>query len=72
MLDELLDVFARNRSHGDRGHRARGLRSVLSRLGDDDRHDRRDRRFQHATRDEDDFPRGQAGYRRRRDDWWDD
>ena len=62
MLDELLDVFDRDRRSAERKPR-RGLRGLISRLVNDDRdgHDRdRDRR-----RDHDD-----EGFDRR--DHWDD
>ena len=87
MLDELLDVFTRNRSHDGRDRRGRGLGRFLARLQDDDRderavrsgapdddgdHTRSRRRAEHAGWEGDDSRRGRVRHRREHDAWWDD
>jgi hypothetical protein len=80
MLDQILDVFDRDRPRHPRGRRGRGLGALLARLTDGDHDDRphghdgrpdnRAHRSQHETWDDDD-PRDRGGHRGR-DDWWDD
>jgi hypothetical protein len=73
MLDELLEVFERDRKKRPHGPKQTGIRGLLNRLRDDDHDDRRyassDRRDYREYRDDDDRRyRGDEDRRRYRND----